>query len=168
MFLVVKLDCSTSYENCGKHRTLKWWLITFQCSWIKAEPLNIILKQFLSSPTFACCLWVEVLFMFFFLSGMRLSPLGMSASNCSIVPAPDDIWVWNIWWNENWQGKLKYSEKTCPSATLSTTNPTWPDLGLNLGCCSGKLATNCLSYGLAFLFILVLNWFLPGSFSMLI
>jgi hypothetical protein len=27
------------------------------------------------------------------------------------------------------QGKPKYSEKTCPSATLSTTNPTWPDLG---------------------------------------
>jgi hypothetical protein len=25
--------------------------------------------------------------------------------------------------DEDWQGKLKYSEKTCPSATLSTTNP---------------------------------------------
>jgi hypothetical protein len=25
------------------------------------------------------------------------------------------------WWNKNWQGKPKYSEKTCPSATLSTT-----------------------------------------------
>jgi hypothetical protein len=36
-------------------------------------------------------------------------------------------WLWwlrRIWWNEDWQGKLKYSEKTCPSATLSTTNPT--------------------------------------------
>jgi hypothetical protein len=30
---------------------------------------------------------------------------------------------WRIWWNE-WQGKPKYSEKTCPNATLSTTNPT--------------------------------------------
>jgi hypothetical protein len=29
-----------------------------------------------------------------------------------------------IWWNEDWQGKPKYSEKTCPSATLSTANPT--------------------------------------------
>jgi hypothetical protein len=26
--------------------------------------------------------------------------------------------------DENWQGKPKYSEKTCPSTTLSTTNPT--------------------------------------------
>jgi hypothetical protein len=27
-------------------------------------------------------------------------------------------------WNKDWQGKPKYSDKTCPSATLSTTNPT--------------------------------------------
>jgi hypothetical protein len=26
-----------------------------------------------------------------------------------------------------------YSEKTCPRATLSTTNPTWPDPGSNPG-----------------------------------
>jgi hypothetical protein len=25
---------------------------------------------------------------------------------------------WNIWWNESWQGKPKYSEKTCPSAQV--------------------------------------------------
>jgi hypothetical protein len=43
-----------------------------------------------------------------------------------IVPAPDDRWwwLWRNWWNKDWQGKPKYSEKTCPSATLSTTNPT--------------------------------------------
>jgi hypothetical protein len=43
----------------------------------------------------------------------------------------------------------KYSEKTCPSATLSTTNPTWPDLGSNPGRRGGKPATNRLSYGAA-------------------
>jgi hypothetical protein len=31
----------------------------------------------------------------------------------------DDFW--SNWWNGNWQGKPKYSEKTYPSATLSTT-----------------------------------------------
>jgi hypothetical protein len=43
-----------------------------------------------------------------------------------IVPVPDDRWwwLWSNWWNEDWQGKPKYSEKTCPSAILSTTNPT--------------------------------------------
>jgi hypothetical protein len=49
----------------------------------------------------------------------------------------------------NGNGKPKYSEKTCPDTTLSTTNPTWPDLGLNLGCCGGKPATNRFSCGAA-------------------
>jgi hypothetical protein len=26
--------------------------------------------------------------------------------------------MWSSWWNENWQGKLKYSEKTCHSTTF--------------------------------------------------
>jgi hypothetical protein len=80
--------------------------------------------------------------------GVRLSPLGTSAINWLIVPAPDDRWwrVWSCRWNENRQGKLVYSEKTCPSATLSTTNPTWPDLGSNPGRRGGKPAPNHLSY----------------------
>jgi hypothetical protein len=36
----------------------------------------------------------------------------------------DSIMI-SSWWNERfWQGKPKYSEKTCPDATLATTNPT--------------------------------------------
>jgi hypothetical protein len=41
----------------------------------------------------------------------------------------------------NWHGKPKYSEKTCPSATLSTTNPTWRDPGLDLGRRVGQSTT---------------------------
>jgi hypothetical protein len=48
-------------------------------------------------------------------------------------------------------GKLKYSEKTCPSATLSTTNPTSPDLTSNPRGRGGKPATNRLSYDTALL-----------------
>jgi hypothetical protein len=33
----------------------------------------------------------------------------------------DEDDFWSNWWNEDWQGKPKYSEKTCPSTTLSTT-----------------------------------------------
>jgi hypothetical protein len=44
-----------------------------------------------------------------------------------------DGWVWSIWWNENWQRKPKYSEETCPSTTLTTTNLTWLDLVSNTG-----------------------------------
>jgi hypothetical protein len=54
---------------------------------------------------------------------------------------PGWLWGWRNWWNE-WQGKPKYSEKTCPDATLSTTNPTWPDPGLNPGRRGGKKTGN--------------------------
>jgi hypothetical protein len=87
---------------------------------------------------------------FFTASGVGLSPL-YCGHFCPIVPAPDDRWgwLWSNWWNEDWQGKPKYSEKTCPSATLSTTDPTWPDPGSNQGRRGKKPATNRLSYGAA-------------------
>jgi hypothetical protein len=50
----------------------------------------------------------------------------------------------------NWQGKTEVlGEKTCPSATLSTTNLTWNYRGMNRGLCGEKPATNRLSYGTA-------------------
>jgi hypothetical protein len=49
----------------------------------------------------------------------------------------------------NWQGKPKYSEKTRPSAALSTKKSTWRDPGSNPVRRGGKLATNRLSYGAA-------------------
>jgi hypothetical protein len=39
--------------------------------------------------------------------------------------------------------------KTCPSATLSTTNPTWTDPGSNPGHRGGRPAANRLSHGTA-------------------
>jgi hypothetical protein len=71
--------------------------------------------------------------------GWDLCPLGTSATIWPTVPAQDDRWwwLWSLRWNENWQGKPKYSEKTCHSSILSTTNPTWRDLGSNPGCCGG-------------------------------
>jgi hypothetical protein len=70
--------------------------------------MNIILNVFINS-------W----------GGVRLSPLGTSAT----VPAPDDRWEWSSRWNENCQGKLKYSEKICLSATLQTTDRTLDGTG---------------------------------------
>jgi hypothetical protein len=46
-----------------------------------------------------------------------------------------------------WKGKPKCSEKTCPDATLSTTNPTWPDPVANPGRRGWKPANNRFSYG---------------------
>jgi hypothetical protein len=60
----------------------------------------------------------------------------------TIVSVPDDRWWWM--WCSRW--KPKYSEKTCLSATLSATNPIWPDLGPNAG-----RRRRRLNYGNAFL-----------------
>jgi hypothetical protein len=79
---------------------------------------------------------------------------------------PGWLWGWRIIrWNEDWQGKPKYSENTCPSATLSTTNPTWPDPGLNPGRHGGKPATNRLSYGAALLYNILSNERMGLSFT---
>jgi hypothetical protein len=53
-------------------------------------------------------------------------------------------------WNEIDRGKPKNSgEKTCPSATLSTKNPTGTDPGSNPGLRGGRPAANRLSHGTA-------------------
>jgi hypothetical protein len=111
----------------------------------------------------------NVSFLFLFLlswSGVRLSPLGTSAANWPVVPASDDRYVWSSQWNENWQGKPKYSEKNCPGPTLSTTDPTWPDLGSNPGRRGGKPATNRLSYAKAYDDVISLHYTVVPSFQL--
>jgi hypothetical protein len=78
----------------------------------------------------------------------KLGPLGTYAIYWPIVPASGDCEDGEFG-GINWQGEPKYSEKTCPGATLSTKNPTWPDPGSNPGRRGGKPATNRLSYGAA-------------------
>jgi hypothetical protein len=46
--------------------------------------------------------------------------------------------------------------KTCPSATLSTTNPTWADPGSNPGFRGGRPATNRLNHGTVIPLILII------------
>jgi hypothetical protein len=79
----------------------------------------------------------------------KLGPLGTSATEWPIVPVPGDYDDGEFGEMRIGRVKPKYSEKTCPSATLSTTNPTLPDSGLNPGHRGGKPATNRLSYGAA-------------------
>jgi hypothetical protein len=55
------------------------------------------------------------------------SPLGTSANIWPVYqPRMMDDRVWSSRWNDC-QGKPNYWEKTSPSTTLSTTNPTWSD-----------------------------------------
>jgi hypothetical protein len=74
---------------------------------------------------------------------VRRPLLGLSYQHRMMMMSVMQLVEWEV------AGKPKYSEKTFYSATLSITNPTWPDLGSNLGHRTGKPATNHLSYDTA-------------------
>jgi hypothetical protein len=76
-----------------------------------------------------------------------------------IVPTLDYDGWWCVWSNRcnASQEKPNYSEKICLSFALSTTNPTSPDLGSNMGSRVGKPATN-LRHGL--------NWYTTALTSL--
>jgi hypothetical protein len=115
------------------------------------------------------------LFILIFMFSFFLSFLGWGETESTwyvghywpTVPVPvDSWWVWSCQWNENWQEKPQHSEKTCLSATLSTTNPTWPDLGSNTDHRGGKPATNHLSYGTAFRIVLHIKLLVKLHFAL--
>jgi hypothetical protein len=85
-----------------------------------------------------------------------LGSLGKPATEWPIVPAAGDC---DDDGEFGGMKKPKYADKTCPSATLSTTNPTRPDPGLNPGRRGGKPAINRLSFDTANgpIFISILN-----------
>jgi hypothetical protein len=88
----------------------------------------------------------------------KLGPLGTSATKWPIVPAPGDCEDGEFGGMKTGRGNRKHSEKTCLSANLSTTNPTWPDLGSNLDRRGEKSATNRLNYGAVFTTILIVGF----------
>jgi hypothetical protein len=78
-----------------------------------------------------------------------MSPLGMSTTEWPTVPALDDMM--SVEQSVEWQltGETEVLGEYLPRATLSTTNPTWLDLGLNPSSRYGKPVNNRLSYGMA-------------------
>jgi hypothetical protein len=53
--------------------------------------------------------------------------------------------------------------KTCPSATLSTTNPTWTNMGSNPGLQGERPATKRLSHGTARFYVFTVSSLLEAS-----
>jgi hypothetical protein len=82
--------------------------------------------------------------------GVELGPLGTAATDCSlprVIMMMENLVEWRL------ARETEVLGENLPSATLSATNPTSPDTGLNPGRRGGKPATNRLSYGAA-----QLNW----------
>jgi hypothetical protein len=89
--------------------------------------------------------WVQ-----YYWRGEMWPPGGLGETNEEALEFKGCVFFLLIGEGDCWAiGVMKYSEKTCPSVTLSTTNPTWPDPGSNPGRRDGKPATNRLSYGAA-------------------
>jgi hypothetical protein len=70
---------------------------------------------------------------------VKLCLCGTAAANGPIVHPPDDTWVnMDQRWDDIDRGNQRTRRKTCPSATLCTTNTTWTVLeanaDLHIGC----------------------------------
>jgi hypothetical protein len=68
----------------------------------------------------------------------------------SILRIPQMIWVWRATVEWYWRENRRTRRKTCPSATLSATNPIWIDPGANPSLRGERPTTNNLSHGTAF------------------
>jgi hypothetical protein len=64
------------------------------------------------------------------------------------ISTPTNLKSLKCKWDEKWQEKRKYSEKTCPSVILYNTNIMWPDLEWNAGHHhhGGKPVINCTAW----------------------
>lgn len=122
----VYIDSGRSPEEWGEERqgTAHWNLVSE--SHVEGEIVAVWTTQILCTFCWSYTHVVDISNHYLFLSwgGVGLSPPEVSATICPIVPAADNGWLmWSSRW-DGWQGKPKYSPKTCPCTTLSTTNPT--------------------------------------------
>jgi hypothetical protein len=111
---------------------------------------------YFGDPGFVCMpvdqqFWCNFSWLLMFKSmGVRLH-LWTAATNRPIVHITGDTWVRRA--TVEWYGQGKIEElgrKTCPSVTLSTTNPSWIDRGAKLGLRGEWPATNkCLKHSTA-------------------
>lgn len=79
---------------------------------------------------------------------MRLVPLDPWPT----IPVTDDRFIWSTGGMVTGKRKLKCLAESQPQCQLSTTNPIWTTVGLNLGIHSSDPATNYLSYDMKFVF----------------
>jgi hypothetical protein len=80
------------------------------------------------------------------IDGGRLCPWIVATNRLLFIPQVTYEYR-EQWWNYTDRGKPKTSEKNLSQCHLSTTNPTWSDLGANPSLHNEKPATNHLSHG---------------------
>jgi hypothetical protein len=71
---------------------------------------------------------------------LEKSVLFKDAINVKIISIRNEYGAMNKWNQQVYKQSAR--SNTCASATLSTTNPTWTDVGLKLGMCSAIPTTS--------------------------
>jgi hypothetical protein len=81
--------------------------------------------------------------------GSRVHVDGVRCLKCghkrSYYSSPDEYMSIEPWWNDIDRGNWRTRRKTCPNATLSSTDLTWTDPGANPGLRSENQESNFLS-----------------------
>jgi hypothetical protein len=113
--------------------------------WSASSPGRALPREWTPSTHLSCLLFLMV--------GWVLVP----KRGCLLTLAYYAFPRWYEFGERRWNDILtrenrRTPRKTCPSATLSTTNPTWIDPGAKPGLRSERPATNDLSHGTAHLF----------------
>jgi hypothetical protein len=102
------LDWNTAFSTFQPVGLYQHIHLVSDLCWTHSFEVNITIENF------------KTYIFFIILIGVRLTPLrtadtiGLLCRLCQ--PQMTWWWLWSNWWNKDWQGKLKYTEKTCHSA----------------------------------------------------
>jgi hypothetical protein len=146
---------NTAVSTCKKFRGASW-------SYIRKQKANVILFETGLCLHIRLTVILNLIHSAILPTSIRLSffpegGVGWVRSKCGCLLFLLAYYAFPRWyefgeWRSNGilTGENRRTQrKTCPSATLSTTNLTWIDPGANPGLHSERLATNDLSHGMA-------------------
>jgi hypothetical protein len=95
--------------------------------------------------------WTELNYYYYLCCyGLRLSLWNWASNRTIAYPLNDTRFNMGQQWNDADRRNQRTRRETCPSATLSTINPTWAALGANPDLQGEKPKTNHLSHGSAY------------------
>jgi hypothetical protein len=137
-YTFMKLKCCPQWQT---------WAHTYTLFWASYTRLVTSASTCNTGPS-RPAVWSVVLFFSWRLFGFSIQ--AWMPTYVRILRIPQVIWVWRAtveWYTDRKNRRTR--RKPCPSATLSTTNPTWTDPGEKSGLRGQRPVTNDLSHGTA-------------------
>jgi hypothetical protein len=137
--------------DTGKYGTLRTWQLLFWMDRNTIKPLKPKLVQMLFKNWVRTSKRIPHFTIFFPEGGVGLVPKRGCLLTLAYYAFPRWYEFGERRWNDILTGENRRTRrKTCPSASLSTTNPTWIDSCANPGLRGERPSTNYLGYGTAY------------------